>query len=173
MKKIIFLVVIGLVFIIFINLVKDRAVLTKEESEPEVKYSIPDKPVTNVPELDKLPAKEDWEVREEYKKDGKVLLNVHSAQSLVAGKPFGYLFSFTEPFETFKGKKIAIHAYHKETDEKLTVVSPKTVNNPSPGYSNLKRFTANFEVPEGGLWRYEVVLNDEFYADVVLSVKEK
>ncbi|MGP4079428.1 hypothetical protein ACTWQL_05885 [Pseudalkalibacillus sp. R45] len=173
MKKSIFLVVIGLVFIIFINLVKDVAIQIRQESEPEVKHSIPDKPVTNIPELDKLPVKEDWEVREEYKKDGKVLLNVHPAQSLVAGKPFGYLFSFTESFETFKRKKLAIHAYHKETDEKLTVVSPKTVDKPSPGYSSLERFTANFEMPKGGIWRYEVVLDGEFYADVVLSVKDR
>lgn len=90
----------------------------------------------------------------------------------MAGKPYGYLFHFTAPFETFKGKDLAIYAYHKETGEKVTVVSPQTIKEPSSGYSSLERFTATFEVPFSGLWRYEVVLDDEFYADVVLLVKE-
>jgi len=114
----------------------------------------------------------DWEVRDEYVKDGEILLTVAPDPTLVAGKPFGYLFHFTGPFETFEGKDLAIYAFHKEAEKKLTVVAPKTITEPSSGYSSLQRYTATFEVPVGGLWRYEVVLDDEFYADVVLSVKE-
>jgi hypothetical protein len=39
-----------------------------------------------------------------------------------------------------------------------------------PG-SSLDRFTINFKLPLSGLWRYEVVLDDEIYGDVILSVK--
>lgn len=66
--------------------------------------------------------------------------------NLVAGKPFGYIFHFTAPFETFKGKKLAIYAYHKETVEKITAVSPFAIKEASPGYSSLERFTTTFEV---------------------------
>ena len=88
-----------------------------------------------------------------------------------AGNHFLYLFHFTAPFETFEGKELGIYAYHKETGENITAVSPITIKEPSSGYSSLERFTATFEVPYSGMWRYEVELDGLFYADVVLFVK--
>ena len=117
--------------------------------------------------------KVNWEARSEYKKNEKVLLTVYPEPTLVAGKSSGYIFHFTEPFETFKGKELAIYATHKETGEKISVVEPLKVEESSPGYSSLQRFTANFEIPEKGLWRYEVFLDKEFYADVVFLVTDE
>lgn len=111
------------------------------------------------------------ENRDVYTKGGNVLLIVAPDPSLSAGKPYGYLFHFTEPFETFKGKELAIYAYHQETGEKITGLSPETMNEPSTGYSTLERFTATFTIPKSGVWRYEVVLDGEFYADIVFAVK--
>ncbi|MGM7700538.1 hypothetical protein ACSVDE_02370 [Pseudalkalibacillus sp. Hm43] len=111
-----------------------------------------------------------WEARQDYKEDGKLLLSVYPDPALTAGKPYGYLFHFTEPFKTYEGKELTINAYHKETGEKLMVVPPTTITNPSSGYPSLERYTPTFEVPEGGLWRYEVLLNGEFYADVIIRV---
>ncbi len=116
---------------------------------------------------------EKWKLRYDYKKEEKVLLQVSPDPELHAGEPFGYLFHFHAPFETFEGKKLAIYAYHKQTGEKLTALSPETIKEPSPGYSTLERFTATFSIPKSGLWRYEVKLDDQFYADVVLRVKDK
>ena len=111
-----------------------------------------------------------WEARNEYKMNGKVLLTVYPEPTLVAGKPSGYIFHFTEPFETFKGKELAIYATHKETGEKISAAEPLLVTEPSSGYSSLQRFTANFEITESGLWRYEGFLDKDFYADVVFLV---
>ncbi|MFS0783146.1 hypothetical protein [Bacillus sp. 1P06AnD] len=116
--------------------------------------------------------KVNWAVRNEYKKDGKVLLSVAPDPYLSAGKPFGYLFHFTAAFDDFKGKELAIHAQHKETGEKINVLPPEKIVEPSQGYSTLGRFTATFAIPKSGLWRYELTLDGRFYADVVLSVKE-
>ncbi|MEC1520723.1 hypothetical protein P9D43_01590 [Neobacillus niacini] len=110
------------------------------------------------------------ENRDVYIKDGKALLMVAPDPSLSAGKPYGYVFHFTAPFETFKGKELAIYAYHQETGEKITGLSPETINEPSTGYSTLERFTATFTIPKSGVWRYEVELDGEFYADVVFAV---
>lgn len=117
-------------------------------------------------------SKENIENRDIYVKDGKVLLLVAPDPALSAGKPYGYLFHFKAPFETFKGKELAIYAYHKETGEKITGLSPETIKEPSTGYSTLERFTTTFSVPKSGVWRYEVVVDGEFYADVVFTVKE-
>ena len=116
---------------------------------------------------------QEWQVRNEYKKDGSILLTVNPEPNLIAGKPFGYVFHFTAPFKIFEGKELAIYAYHKETEEKITALNPIKIKEPSPGYSTLERFTVNFEVPQSGLWRYEVILDNEFYADVVFSIKDK
>jgi hypothetical protein len=69
----------------------------------------------------------DWEVRNEYVENDKVLFSVFPDPNLTAGKPYGYMINFTEPFETFKGKKIAIYAYHKETGKRVTAFTPKTI----------------------------------------------
>lgn len=121
----------------------------------------------------KKETRENWELRNEYVEDGNVLLSVAPDPDLSAGKPYGYLFHFTETLETFKGKELAIYAYHKETGEKITGLSPEIIKEPSPGYSTLERFITTFSVPKSGLWRYEVVLDGNFYADVVLTVKNQ
>jgi hypothetical protein len=93
----------------------------------------------------------DWEVRDEYVKDGEILLRVAPDPTLVAGKQLNICFIFAGPFETFEGRDLAIYAFHKETEKKLTIVAPKTITEPSSGYSSLQRYTATFEVPFGGL----------------------
>lgn len=111
-----------------------------------------------------------WEVRNEYFIDDELLFRVFPDPTLTAGEPYGYLIHFTEPFETFEGKKLAIYAVHKETGKRETAMSPMTITEPSPGYSSLERFTATFKLPYKGLWRYEIVLDEQFYGDVILMV---
>jgi hypothetical protein len=112
----------------------------------------------------------EWEVREEYSKNSKVLFNVFPDPFLSAGKPYGYVFSFKESFKTYKGKDIEIYAIHKETGDRINVLTPLKISEPTPGYSSLGRFTASFTVPESGTWKYEVYFDKKLYGDVVLSV---
>jgi hypothetical protein len=112
----------------------------------------------------------EWKVRNEYSRNGKVLFSVFPDPNLSAGKPFGYMFSFKEPFVTYEGKEIEIYAIHKETGERINVLPSEKVTDPSPGYSSLGRFTTSLIVPKGGLWKYEVFFDKKFYGDVVLSV---
>lgn len=112
----------------------------------------------------------EWKVRNEYSRNGKVLFSIFPDPNLSAGKPFGYMFSFKEPFVAYKGKEIEIYAIHKETGERINVLPSKKVTEPSPGYSSLGRFTTSLIVPEGGLWKYEVFFDKKLYGDVVLSV---
>jgi hypothetical protein len=113
-----------------------------------------------------------WEVRHKYFGKDKELFNVFPDPALEAGKPFGYIFSLTEPFEIYEGKELSINAYHKETGERIVAYPPEKVTEPSSGYSSLNRFTTFFELPHSGLWRLEVVLNGKKYGDVIINVKE-
>lgn len=112
----------------------------------------------------------DWEVREEYSKNSKVLFNVFPDPYLSAGKPYGYVFSFKEPFNTYKGKDIEIYAIHKKNGDRINVLTPLKIMEPTPGYSSLDRFTTSFTVPESGIWKYEVYFDEKLYGDVVLSI---
>ncbi len=114
-----------------------------------------------------------WEVRHEYRENNQILFNVYPDPQLTAGKPFGYLFSFREPFETYEGKELSINAYNKKTGERMLVSPPQKITAPSPGYVSLQRFTTTFLVPYSGLWKYEVLLNGKVYGDVIVSVSEK
>lgn len=115
----------------------------------------------------------EWQVRNEYYRDSKVLFSVYPDPNLSAGKPYGYVFSFKEPFDTYKGKEIAIYATHRESGERINVLPSKKIIEPSSGYSSLGRFTTTLIVPEGGHWKYEIFFDKKLYGDVVLSVGEE
>ncbi|WP_273125704.1 hypothetical protein ACNRWW_04835 [Metabacillus sp. HB246100] len=115
---------------------------------------------------------EKWESRNQFVRDGKVLLTVYPDPVLSAEHPFGAVLHFTEPFEAFEGKQLSIYAYHKQTSEKITVQTPETINEATPGYTSLGRYTVTSVLPESGIWRYEVFLDQSYYADFVLHVKE-
>jgi hypothetical protein len=114
-----------------------------------------------------------WEFRNKYSSNGKELFSVFEDPYLSAGKPFGYIFSFKEPFDAYKGKEIEIYATHKETGERINVLPSKKITEPSSGYSSLGRFTTMLMVPEDGLWKYEVFFDKKLYGDVVLLVGEE
>jgi hypothetical protein len=115
----------------------------------------------------------DWEIRDEYVENNSTRFSVLPEPELTAGKTSGYIFSFQEPFEVYEGKKLSINAINKVTGEKINVVSPEEITEPSPGYKSLERFTARFEIPYAGLWKFEIQLNGDFYGDVILSVGEE
>lgn len=112
----------------------------------------------------------DWEVRNKYEVNQKVLFSIFPDPALSAGKPYGYMFSFNEPFVAYKGKELSIFAYHEETGERITALSSEKIMEPSSGYSSLNRFTTTFELPVGGKWRIEVVLDGKAYGDVIIEL---
>lgn len=116
----------------------------------------------------------EWKIRTAYYSKNKLLFSVFPDPFLTEGKPTGYIFSFKEPFEIYKGKEIEINAISEETGEILNVVPNQVIVEPSPGYETLERFTiVDFTIPNAGLWKYEVYLDNKLYGDVVLSVKNE
>ncbi|WP_068775923.1 DUF4871 domain-containing protein [Paenibacillus sp. FJAT-26967] len=119
-----------------------------------------------------LVKQEELRVRHSYVREGVELLNVYPDPYLEAGRRMGYIFSFTEPFATFKGKRLAITAEHPISGTKLLVSPAQEITDASSGYGGLERFTTSFGLPFGGIWRYDIELDGKAYADVVLSVSE-
>ena len=100
------------------------------------------------------------------------LFSVMPDPLLHAGKPYGYIFSFHESFNTYKGKELSITAVHKETEHRVQAVQPKLITEPSSGYTTLERFTTTFELPYGGEWKFEVYLDGQGYGETVVQVAE-
>lgn len=135
-------------------------------------YGELDKQNTRILKSEILNKTSDWEVRYDYMEEGKVLFSINPDPALSIAKPYGYMFNFAEPFGTYKGKKLEIYAYHKDMGERIETLYATLITEPSPGYSSLNRFTTSFELPLSGLWRIEVVLDEQIYGDVIISVKE-
>jgi hypothetical protein len=114
----------------------------------------------------------DWQIRQTYKKAGETLFEVFPDPSLEAGKPTGYMISFTAPFEQFSGKSLEIDAIHRDSGLKIIAEPAHIITEPSSGYPGLGRYVTSFGLPISGVWRYEVKLNGVFYGDAVLNVNE-
>ncbi|KMK74457.1 hypothetical protein [Alkalihalobacillus pseudalcaliphilus] len=100
------------------------------------------------------------------------MLSVSPDPGFVAGKSFAYLFHFKAPFHTFEGKELAIFAEHQDTHERIEVANPKVITYPSWGYEGLERHIVQINIPYAGMWRYIIEVDGEFYADIVLKVRE-
>ncbi|MBM6617992.1 DUF4367 domain-containing protein [Bacillus suaedaesalsae] len=116
--------------------------------------------------------KEDWEPRNEFVKENKVLFEILPDPALTAKKSYGYIFSFTESFETFNGKKMAIYATHKDSGLQITIQPPTTITQPSSGYDSLQRYTLFASAPLSGFWKFKVVLDEKVYGDVILYIRD-
>ena len=114
-----------------------------------------------------------FEVRHEFNRDGKEVFSVLADPALKAGDPFGYIFSFQEPFDIFEGKELSITAVNQESGERVQALDPLKITEPSSGYSSLQRFTTTFEIPYGGLWMYEVYLDGDGYGEVAVDVADE
>ncbi|REK71419.1 hypothetical protein [Paenibacillus paeoniae] len=112
------------------------------------------------------------EARHAYYDNGGLIMEVFPDPELRAGAPAGYIFRFAAPFSSLAGKELSIEAVHLPSGQSQTAVEPMMVEEPSPGYAGLERYTASFALPLPGLWRYEISLDGEHYADVVLGVAE-
>lgn len=114
----------------------------------------------------------DTKVQREYVENGKLVLSISPDPELTAGKPFGYLFHFTAPFEQFRRKQLSIDAVHIQTGQRVTAVAPVEITDPSPGYQGLERYTPRFALPISGHWRFTVRVDDQDYASVEALVSE-
>ncbi|MCU6710215.1 DUF4871 domain-containing protein [Paenibacillus sp. J5C_2022] len=119
-----------------------------------------------------LPPLMPMEQRQAYNERNKLLLEVFPDPELKAGASYGYIFSFKAPFEELKGKELSIDAVHLETGLTDRAVKPHLIEASSSGYEGLERYTAFIALPLPGAWRYDVSLDGEKYADVVLQAGE-
>lgn len=106
-----------------------------------------------------------------YDSAGRRLFTVFPEPHAEAGKSAGYMFHFDEPFEKYSGKTLTLQAVHLETGTKETL-SSEVINEPSSGYSGLERYTTRFVLPLAGKWELNVLLDDQLYGHVRLSMNE-
>ncbi|MGO4548415.1 DUF4871 domain-containing protein [Paenibacillus sp. 2TAB23] len=107
--------------------------------------------------------------RTAYYKQDRLLFTVYPEADVRAGVMAGYIFHFEESIDTYKGKTMTIQAQHMRSGQQETI-SLGEIAGPSSGYETLERLTARFALPLGGVWTLEVLLDDQKYGNVVLSL---
>lgn len=112
------------------------------------------------------------ELRQSYYKDGNLLLQVFPDPELKAGQSYGYIFSFAELGLEAVNKTMAIEAVHLATGRRETIVKPHVLTPEILAGISFDRYTVFSALPLEGYWRYEVLLEGEFYADVIFDVGE-
>lgn len=145
----------------------DSSELTNNEEGQEIK----NEEIEVIPSSDSS-EQNNFEIRHVFHKDGKEVFSVFTDPALKAGDPYGYIFSFQEPFDIYEGKELSITAVNQESGERIQALEPLKITEPSSGYSSLQRFTTTFKIPNGGLWVYEVYLNGDGYGEVAVEVAD-
>jgi hypothetical protein len=109
-----------------------------------------------------------WQIRSEFKKNGKLLFRVTSDPGLSAGKPFKYNIQFTNAMTKSSDKVMSIVATHKDTGTKVVALPKQEFN--SDGIEQPLTFNAG--LPLSGLWKYDIELDGVVIGDVVMEVQE-
>lgn len=112
------------------------------------------------------------EPSQEYYRDSELLLRVFPDPELRAGKEYGYIFHFANLTKSVIGKELAIDAVHLDTGRRVVAALPSVIDEKRYAGESWERYIVQCALPLGGLWRYEVMLNDAAYASVVLDVGE-
>ncbi|CAM4515966.1 hypothetical protein FHS16_003248 [Paenibacillus endophyticus] len=107
--------------------------------------------------------------RTAYYKQDCLLFTVYPQPDVRAGVMAGYIFHFEEPIDAYMGKSMTIQAQHMRSGQRETISLGK-IAGPSSGYESLERLTARFALPLGGIWTLEILLDDQKYGNVVLSL---
>ncbi|MFB9327454.1 DUF4871 domain-containing protein [Paenibacillus aurantiacus] len=108
---------------------------------------------------------------EAYDEQGRRLFTLHPDPNARAGEMAGYLFAFTAPMETFRGRTLTIEAEHVSSGAE-EMLSSERIARPSSGYEGLGRYTVRFALPLGGEWRLRVLLDDQLYGQVILHMPD-
>lgn len=114
----------------------------------------------------------DWKVRQEYRKDGKSMFSVLPGGERIAGTNDGVLWIFERPLEEWKGSELSVKAVHRDTGEERLVVPSMIVSESIRGTEAQTGIATRFGLPYAGLWRLEVMVDNQYYGDAVIEFKD-
>ncbi|MGG3283109.1 DUF4871 domain-containing protein [Paenibacillus solani] len=113
----------------------------------------------------------DWTPHNVYAENGTDKLQALQGGDYAAGSPAGARWNLFTPIQELEGKTIRISAVHRDTGTTLEELA-ETVITSDMAYDDFTRVHSRFALPLSGLWRFEVMVGQEKYGDIVIDVPD-
>ena len=113
----------------------------------------------------------DWAPRGVYTEDGVDKLQAFPGGDYAAGSPAGAVWFLQLPIQELEGKHIRILATHRDTGMILEEL-PETRITRDMAYDKSTRVVSRFGIPLAGLWRFDVMVDQQKYGDIVVDVPD-
>lgn len=113
----------------------------------------------------------DWAPRSVYTEDGVDKLQAFPGGDYAAGSPAGAVWFLQLPIQELEGKHIRILATHRDTGMILEEL-PETRITRDMAYDKSTRVVSRFGIPLAGLWRFDVMVDQQKYGDIVVDVPD-
>lgn len=113
----------------------------------------------------------DWAPRSVYTEDGVDKLQAFPGGDNVAGTPAGAWWNLLTPIPDLEGKTIRISAVHRDTGITLEELAETKITS-DMAYNDFTRVSSRFALPLSGLWRFDVMVDQEKYGDIVVDVPD-
>jgi hypothetical protein len=88
---------------------------------------------------------------------------------LVSDKPFGYRYHLVAPVKDLLNRTFAVYATHSDTGQRVTAVSPVTIDDRNEAYNSKDTYAVSFALPVWGAWRIEGQLDGQVYDAVEIE----
>nr|WP_251035793.1 DUF4871 domain-containing protein [Paenibacillus sp. ISL-20] len=112
-----------------------------------------------------------WTPRNVYTENGVDKLQAVQGGDFTAGSPAGAWWNLLTPIQALEGKTIRITAVHRDTGTTLEELVETKITS-DMAYDNFTRVSSRFALPLSGLWRFDVMVNQEKYGDIVVDVPD-
>lgn len=112
-----------------------------------------------------------WAPRSVYSEDGIVKLQAFPGGDYAAGSPAGAWWNLLTPIQDLEGKNIRISAVHRDTGITLEELAETKISS-DMAYNDFTRVSSRFALPLSGLWRFDVMVDQEKYGDIVVDVPD-
>ncbi|KOP64578.1 hypothetical protein AMS62_04410 [Bacillus sp. FJAT-18019] len=113
----------------------------------------------------------DWTPHNVYSENGTDKLQAVQGGDYAAGSPAGARWNLLTPIQELEGKTIRISAVHRDTGTTLEELA-ETIITSDMAYDDFTRVSSRFALPLSGLWRFDVMVGQEKYGDIVIDVPD-
>ncbi|GAA0842785.1 DUF4871 domain-containing protein [Paenibacillus glucanolyticus] len=113
----------------------------------------------------------EWTPHNVYAENGVVKLQAIPGGDFAAGAPAGAWWNLLAPIQELEGKHIRISAVHRDTGTTLEELAETEITS-DMAYNDFTRVSSRFGMPLSGLWKFNVMVDDEPYGDIVIHVPD-
>lgn len=113
-----------------------------------------------------------WKARSAAWEGAVKLFEAFPGGDFASGQRNGAWWNLYFPYEQVKGSTLRVDGVHKVSGLEIREIPETTLDDPRLAYDHFTRISSEFDLPMGGLWKFEMYLDDRKLGDVVFDVPE-